>query len=55
VTQPELRAKLIEFIDHILDRMLEFDTIEPSFLSLIAGAHVAVEALDRRQQPKEAA
>ena len=29
VTEPQVRAKLVAFIDHIVGQMLEVDTIEP--------------------------
>jgi hypothetical protein len=38
-----------------LDRMIETGKIEPSLLSLVAGANAAIAVLDARQRPEEAA
>ena len=55
MTEPELHTKLIDFIDHIVDRMLDCGAVEPGLLPLIAGAQTAMDALDRRQRLKEPA
>jgi hypothetical protein len=56
-TREELpRDKLTALVDdNALDRMLKTRTIEPGFLSLIAGANAALAALDARKQSKETA
>ena len=47
------KVGLIALVDQTVDRMLALDTIEPGFLSLIAGANAAIAVLERRAQPKE--
>jgi hypothetical protein len=46
--EQRLRAQLERMIQETLDEMMRCERVEPGLLSLIAGADVAIRALDRR-------
>jgi hypothetical protein len=50
MTEPELRDQLERLVEETLAEMMRSERVEPSYLSLIAGAAAAIRALDRGKQ-----